>query len=175
MPGAAAAASVVLAGLMAVALGLPPAGDGRFAARADAVCARTPEGASAGERQAGRTATVAALLLQVDLARRQVGELRRLPVARAEQPRKAELLASFTHVADVMEEYARATRRGDRETRRVLARPGGPAARAAQAARDAAAALGLRRCTAGGPDARKTTTAPPVEPGGAASDERGGR
>jgi hypothetical protein len=67
-------------------------------------------------------------------------------VQREDEVRRARLLGTFDDVADVMEEYARAVRRGDRETRRILAVPGGPVAQREHAALEAARALGLERC-----------------------------
>jgi len=48
--------------------------------------------------------------------------------------------------ADVLQEYARATRRGDQETRKALTFPGGLGTRTANATREAALALGLDTC-----------------------------
>jgi hypothetical protein len=146
MRAAAALSGIILAGLMATALAAPRE-PSAFARSADAVCARALADSAQLQRQRATSSTVVAELIgRADLARRQVAELRRLPASRAEEQHKARLVASFDQVADVMSEYARATRRGDRETRRSLAVPGGPGERAGRAAREAAAALGLDHC-----------------------------
>ena len=146
MRAAVAASAVLLGAAMAVAAASPPGPD-VFVRRAEIVCDRAlRDGAELQRGDGGESAAASQLLGRVELARRQASELRRLPVRREDEQRRARMLRAFDDVADVLEEYARAVRRGDRETRRTLAVPGGPVARREQAALEAARALGLDRC-----------------------------
>ena len=146
---AVAASAVLLGAAMAAAAASPPSTDA-FARRADLVCDRALRDSAALERGYGGESTAASQLFgRVEIARRQASELRRLPVRREDEQRRARMLRAFDDVGDVMEEYARAVRRGDREARRTLAVPGGPVARRELAAAEAARALGLERCAEG--------------------------
>jgi hypothetical protein len=146
MRAVALASCGLLAVAMAAAATAPPHPDA-FVRRAGLVCDRALRDSEALQRGYGGESTAASQLFgRVELARRQAAELRRLPVRREDEERRARLLRSFDDVADVMEEYARAVRRGDRETRKTLVVPDGPVAQRVQAARDAADALGLERC-----------------------------
>jgi hypothetical protein len=146
MRAVALASCGLLALAMATAATAPPQPDA-FVRRAGLVCDRAVRESEALQRGYGGESTAASQLFgRVELARRQAAALRRLPVRREDEERRARLLRSFDDVADVMEEYARAVRRGDRETRKTLVVPDGPVAQRVQAARDAAEALGLARC-----------------------------
>jgi hypothetical protein len=146
MRAAVAASAVLLGAAMAAAAAAPPGPDA-FARRAELVCERALRDRAALQQAYGGESTAASQLLgRVDLARRQAAQLRRLPVRREDEERRTRLLRTFDDVANVMEEYARAVRRGDRETRRTLMVPGGPVERRELAAREAAEALRLDRC-----------------------------
>jgi hypothetical protein len=138
------AAAVVL--VMAAAVAAPPGRSG-FAVRADRVCAATGAASAAVAARRSPDDTAAThLLAQAALAREQLDSLADLPAGPGEQQRKARLVSAFAAAADILGEYARATRRGDQETRKALAVPGGPAERSGREARAAAASLGLEVC-----------------------------
>jgi len=143
---AVAASGAVLALLMTAAV-VAPSGRSAFVVRAERVCAQTGEAAAAIAARRGPDDTAAThLLAQAQLAREQLETLASLPATRVEQPAKTRLVSALAASADVLQEYARATRRGDHETRKALAIPGGPGARTADATREAALALGLDTC-----------------------------
>lgn len=144
---AVAASAVVLVVLMTAAV-VAPSGRSAFAVRAERVCAQTGEAAAAIATRRGPDDTAAThLLAQAELAREQLETLASLPATQDEQPAKTRLVSALAASADVLRDYARATRRGDLETRKALSVPGGPGQRTADATRAAAAALGLETCS----------------------------